>query len=1131
MADGNDQTFRMPSYLTAVVNAQPVVLRREGGPSVQVPSSPPSYRYAYPQAPSSPPTYHPTMPPTPHNNNPTADQDLHDDIMDFYASTSPNNTQQLLRQEPTSHTPKQQRFSSQSVANSPSSGSAVFPRTTLGSNKSLAASIQRGQSPSISHFSHFSRPYQSGSQWGANITDLDSDSDSDSNSPIDEGAEEENESDESRDFDFNERQRNVTLEMGEREVKVEGAPTKKAPRVSSRVMKSVIAPAPKSTANDSESDDDEAPLGVMAAQFKQQQLQSASRITSPLRSLSLDPATAALSPARPNDASATISNLLNSLSTDGKLPTNGTDLENLEGLVGALNTLITRKRMDEQQQQQQENSEESSSLKNANNRSIKIRSLPVPPPNRPTDDSEDDDLPLAQIHKASPLDDGVPPKPVNRVPVNPGSAMSRGVTNKSMNPSLKPKESAPVMQSFHQPPHPQQNRISSSTTTASAQVSPTVPVPSKVAATANEPLKSTAEPIPTKKITIRIHLELHTIPSASQATLPSYKTVILTDLLTSDMIVDQLLSLLEQGNYGFVDDGTWTLFEVCNDFGLERPLRDWEIVTDVVGAWLEGGDGITPYKGSNDASGLSGNKLWLKSYGFRNTLVPRCIIGKWPRVEGRFDMEIKPGKWKRRYFILREDCVYWKDRESDTRDTLLCRLNSYDVYTLLQARKKAPSRYCFALRSTASMTIFEKADEYAHFFCVDTQDQLADWVLGIRLAKNECMFAEYPDLFADYDDVPARKHPPLKPAVVSAAITNSVQQQQQALTSATGRIADAVVIAAVENEPVLPPTSLLAQSLAKKKEASTLVNPVIAAAQQAALTGKPLLSFGMSAFEQMQQNDGTTLVSRSKSKRASGGNNANVPTPALANNTLKRGIVGEYFNQLAYHQQQQQQQQQQHHHQHHTGAVAVEPATLLLDQITEAAEMPRYPMQPMDASYDDASLRDLQIRLDRAWELEQQQALALVEAVKSGTAGVAASGATGMGRRSSTGESEQAPLGRRFEQHKQQQQQQKEQQQPKQPTAIPAPQQQQPKQPLINLGLQRSKSVGGLKQKQSSDAQPPGPATLGRSSGSKPLIDMTDAKNCNTCGCSEFKTVYSSAGTMLNRDGKRVCGNCRHVHK
>ncbi|KAI8618175.1 hypothetical protein BC830DRAFT_1047593, partial [Chytriomyces sp. MP71] len=182
-----------------------------------------------------------------------------------------------------------------------------------------------------------------------------------------------------------------------------------------------------------------------------------------------------------------------------------------------------------------------------------------------------------------------------------------------------------------------------------------------------------------KKITIRIYLDIPLLTSP-------YKTVILTNQLTADMVVDQLLALLEAGAGGdFVDNGTWTLFEVCADFGVERPLRDWEIVTDVVEAWLDGNGG----------------------------LLPVILSLLWPKVEGRFDMEVKPGKWKRRYFVLREDAIYYKDRESD----------------------RAPTRYCFALRSTASLTVFEKADEYAHYFCVENQTQMVDWVLGIRLAK------------------------------------------------------------------------------------------------------------------------------------------------------------------------------------------------------------------------------------------------------------------------------------------------------------------------------------------------------------------------------------------------------------
>ncbi|KAI8620098.1 hypothetical protein BC830DRAFT_1059675 [Chytriomyces sp. MP71] len=233
--------------------------------------------------------------------------------------------------------------------------------------------------------------------------------------------------------------------------------------------------------------------------------------------------------------------------------------------------------------------------------------------------------------------------------------LSRGhqsrTTNKSTAPSLKPKNPLQETQ-----PRPQQ------------RTNPNIP---------QAPTPTPVEPAPSKKITIRIYLDVPHLASP-------YKTVILTNQLTADMVVDQLLALLEAGGSGFVDNGTWTLFEVCADFGVERPLRDWEVVTDVVEAWLDGNGGLLP-----------GGK------------------GGWPKVEGRFDVEIKPGKWKRRYFILREDVIYYKERESD----------------------RAPTRYCFALRSTASLTVFEKADEYAHYFCVENQTQMVDWVLGIRLAK------------------------------------------------------------------------------------------------------------------------------------------------------------------------------------------------------------------------------------------------------------------------------------------------------------------------------------------------------------------------------------------------------------
>ncbi|KAI9326217.1 hypothetical protein BDR26DRAFT_148406 [Obelidium mucronatum] len=350
-------------------------------------------------------------------------------------------------------------------------------------------------------------------------------------------------------------------------------------------------------------------------------------------------------------------------------------------------------------------------------------------------------------------------------------------------------------------------------------------VPPAPTTTPAQPAQLTLPKPEPRKVTTRIYIE----------SLSSYKTVILTNQLQADTVISELICILGSA---FVDDGSWTLFEVCNDFGIERPLRDWEIVTDILEAW----DPTT-----------STNVLILKPYGFRNTLVPRCIIGKWPRVEGRFDIEVKLGKWKRKYFILKEDSIYYKEREFD-RETWLCRLNNFDVYTLTTPRKRATTQYCFALRSASSVTMFENMAEYIHFFCVDTKDQLADWVLGIRLAKNESTFAELPDMFADYENIPARNQPPLRQAIGGAT---------HQLTT-TGTLLDTAEIV----PPTTAVTSLLSRSLSQRK----MSQPNLSHVNQA-VPAKPLLQFSQTPIyqhpgaKQEQQGDAQDVpMGRTKSK-------------------------------------------------------------------------------------------------------------------------------------------------------------------------------------------------------------------------------------------------------------------------
>ncbi|KAI8590297.1 hypothetical protein BDZ88DRAFT_496788 [Geranomyces variabilis] len=215
-----------------------------------------------------------------------------------------------------------------------------------------------------------------------------------------------------------------------------------------------------------------------------------------------------------------------------------------------------------------------------------------------------------------------------------------------------------------------------------------------------------------KKITTRIYIE----------DAKSFKTLLLTSLMSSDQVIEEVVTKFHQEV-----SPNWTLFELCNDLGVERPLRDWEIVTDVISAW---------------ETSASVNAIVMKKYGYRDTVSEKSIAGKYPRVQGWMYMELKPGKWQRRFFVLRESNLYYY---KDAKQT------------------GTPSAFTFALRSTDSISMFENKQDYVRFLSVDKEERLFDWVLAIRLAKSEKTFADFPELFDDYnipEKVRKRRHRP-----------------------------------------------------------------------------------------------------------------------------------------------------------------------------------------------------------------------------------------------------------------------------------------------------------------------------------------------------------------------------------
>ena len=207
-----------------------------------------------------------------------------------------------------------------------------------------------------------------------------------------------------------------------------------------------------------------------------------------------------------------------------------------------------------------------------------------------------------------------------------------------------------------------------------------------------------------KKVATRIYIE----------DAKKFKTLILTSLMPAKEVPRDV-----HGKALLPESPDWTLFEVVNDLGIERPLRDFEIVTDVVASWGP----ETP------------NALLLKKYGYRDSLSIEGAMESFPRMCGWLYYEFKPSKWHKRFFELKSNGLYYSKDTKGTNETLLCQIANVDVYTLMRSKKKAPTKCCFAIRSQLHRRHFEKAEDYCIFLCVDLVDKMKDWVLSIRHAR------------------------------------------------------------------------------------------------------------------------------------------------------------------------------------------------------------------------------------------------------------------------------------------------------------------------------------------------------------------------------------------------------------
>ncbi|KAF9958958.1 hypothetical protein BGZ72_010559 [Mortierella alpina] len=352
---------------------------------------------------------------------------------------------------------------------------------------------------------------------------------------------------------------------------------------------------------------------------------------------------------------------------------------------------------------------------------------------------------------STPISPAVLLTPQPSFPTTPSGATSgggmRGVALAMMKNDGSPSSSEQQMQQRHQQlqqaqmqhiqqqqqqMQQQQQRLAISTTQQQQQSSSETPASPRAQLNAAQgPMSPTAAaPVTQRLVATRIYIQTET----------DFKSV---NLAPDSTALDALHMLQQRGCFGEPGDGRyhdrWTIFEYSKEFMIERPLRDFEVILDVIKTWEADKD----------------NKMICKSFPARDELSAQEVVrlvgpegqASFVRPHGWVHLEIKKSKWVKRYLHITDTAVYHSKDQKFNGESMLCLLRNFDVYAVQVPRKKAPTKFGFALKSSDKIHLFETPeDDYIHYICTDSGENLREWLAGLRAAKGMFMYHANPEV-------------------------------------------------------------------------------------------------------------------------------------------------------------------------------------------------------------------------------------------------------------------------------------------------------------------------------------------------------------------------------------------------
>jgi hypothetical protein len=188
-----------------------------------------------------------------------------------------------------------------------------------------------------------------------------------------------------------------------------------------------------------------------------------------------------------------------------------------------------------------------------------------------------------------------------------------------------------------------------------------------------------------------------------------------------DLIKSAALCMSER-----IDVKSAVLLEHFGSVGVQRPLRRYEHIRDVMNSWdtdrLNSLLLVDPGTGTSEAelsvAGVPhekpGDNSWLLSY------------------------SQKVGKWDKRLITLKSDgqITLQRDPHKPQHQENICHLDDFDIYTptqeKLKKKVKPPKKICYAIKSQQKTSIFESTQNFVHFFCTNNRQTADDFYSAVQ---------------------------------------------------------------------------------------------------------------------------------------------------------------------------------------------------------------------------------------------------------------------------------------------------------------------------------------------------------------------------------------------------------------